>query len=375
MNKKLFYAVVTLIFMVSVVLSVTISAQADIQFAAEASTDDNSENEIGNTGIIASGNCVNGNKGRYSWKIYDNGLLTISGKGEMESYFNVAANVDKRDWHKYRDLIKSVIIEDGITAVGISAFCELVNLETVRLADTVKIINPYAFLNCTSLKDISMENSVEIIYGAAFSSCTSLEWICIPNAVTSIYIDTFSECTSLKTISIPESVVNISEGAFKNAGLEKIVINNPECVIEYNADTIPVDAVIYGHVNSPAQMYAQLYGRDFVTLSAGECEHTYSEWVIDADATCTQRGFAHRVCTLCNGYEFDVIDETGHIDDDADNICDVCDEVLSSQTPDTDDGGESGDNNSLGGISSFFASIKELFNRIISWFRTIFGMV
>ena len=220
-----------------------------------------------------------------------------------------------------------------------------------------------------------MENSVEIIYGAAFSGCTSLERICIPNAVTSIYIDTFSECTSLKTISIPESVVNISEGAFKNAGLEKIVINNPECVIEYNADTIPVDAVIYGHVNSPAQMYAQMYGRDFVALSAGECEHTYSEWTIDADATCTQRGFAHRVCTLCNGYEFDVIDETGHIDDDADNICDVCDEVLSTQTPDADDGGESGDNNSSGGISSFFASIKELFNRIISWFRTIFGMV
>lgn len=245
-----------------------------------------------------------------------------------------------------------ITIPDSVTTIGDSAFSGCSDIEAVVIGNSVKVIGENAFYNCDSITSVTMGDSVETIKQLAFAGCKSL-----------------------KNIVISETVEYIGASAFSGTALEKIVINNPKCVIEYNADTIPVDAVIYGHVNSPAQMYAQMYGRDFVPLSAGECEHTYSEWVIDADATCTQRGFAHRVCTLCNGYEFDVIDETGHINDDADNICDVCDEVLSTQTPDTDDGGESGENNSSDGISSFFASIKELFNRIISWFRTIFGMV
>ncbi|MBQ7962115.1 MAG: leucine-rich repeat domain-containing protein [Clostridia bacterium] len=271
--------------------------------------------------------------------------------------------------------IKSVSISNTVKIIGTGAFEDCSGFTSITIPDSVTTIGDMVFKGCSNLTDVTIGNSVSIIDARAFSGCVSLINVTIGKSVETIDEYSFVGCTSLKNINIPDSVNYIANNAFASSGLEKIVINNPKCVIEYNADTIPVDAVIYGHVNSPAQMYAQMYGRDFVPLSAGECEHTYSEWVIDADATCTQRGFAHRVCTLCNGYEFDVIDETGHIDEDADNICDVCDEVLFTQTPDTDDGGESGENNSSDGISSFFASIKELFNRIISWFRTIFGLV
>lgn len=248
------------------------------------------------------------------------------------------------------------------------------NIKKVIIGESVTMIGDYAFWECKGLESITIPDSLVSIGYSAFMGCANLTNVIISNSINTIGARTFYNCTSLKNISIPESVEYIATDAFYGSGLEKIVINNPKCVIEYNASAIPSDAVIYGYANSPAQMYAQMYGRDFVALAEGECEHTYSEWIVDADATCSDRGFMHRVCTLCNGYEFDVIEKTGHIDNDTDNICDVCDEVLSSQTPDIDDGGESGDNNSSDGISSFLQSIKELFNSIISWLRTLFGI-
>ena len=268
--------------------------------------------------------------------------------------------------------IKAITIPDSVTSIGDSAFSACTGITNITIPESVTSIGNKAFSGCEKIKNITIPANAKL-GGDVFLNCSALENVVFCDGTTEIGKN-FENCYNLKNLNIPESVNYIAIDAFYGSGLEKIVINNPKCVIEYSASTIPVDAIIYGHANSPAQMYAQMYGRDFVALSAAECSHSYSEWIIDADATCTQRGFAHRVCTLCNGYEFDVIDETGHIDEDADNICDVCDTSVSVQLPDTDDGGESGDNNSSDGISSFFESIRELFNKISAWIKSIFGM-
>lgn len=244
------------------------------------------------------------------------------------------------------------------------------NIKKVTIGESVTMIGDYAFWECKGLESITIPDSIVSIGYSAFMGCANLTNVIISNSINTIEARTFYNCTSLKNISIPESVEYIATDAFSGSGLEKIVINNPKCVIEYSASTIPVDAVIYGYADSPAQIYAQMYGRDFVALAAAACTHFYGEWIIDADASCTQRGFAHRVCALCNGYEFDVLDETGHADEDADNCCDVCDAIISAQTPDTGDNSET----QTGALSSFFSSITEFFNRIIAWIKSLFGM-
>ncbi len=40
--------------------------------------------------------------------------------------------------------------------------------------------------------------------------------------------------------------------------------------------------------------------------------HTYGEWIIDKEATCTEDGMKHRVCTICNEVENRVIEMYGH---------------------------------------------------------------
>ena len=293
------------------------------------------------TEIIVSGRC--GAEGdNVVGTLYSDGLLVISGKGDMAKDWAD----DEFPWSAYYKNITSISIECGVSSIGANSFSD------------------------TSITEINIPDSVESIGSGAFYGCSNLTEIIIPDSVTSIGTWAFSSCSSLKNISIPDSVEYIATNAFYGSGLEKIVINNPKCVIEYSASTIPVDAVIYGYADSPAQMYAQMYGRDFVALAAAACTHSYGEWIIDADASCTQRGFAHRVCAFCNGYEFDVLDETGHADEDADGCCDVCDAIISAQTPDTGDNSET----QTGALSGFLNSITEFFNRIIAWIKSLFGM-
>ncbi len=43
-----------------------------------------------------------------------------------------------------------------------------------------------------------------------------------------------------------------------------------------------------------------------------ECAHTYGEWVVDTEATCTTDGSKHKECTSCGATETETIPATGH---------------------------------------------------------------
>ena len=115
--------------------------------------------------------------------------LTISGTGEMTtSYSNVP-------WNSFKSSIKSIIIESGVTSIGI-----------------------FAFNGCSGLTSITIPNSVTSIGYAAFSNCSGLTSITIPNSVTSIDSYAFSGCSGLTSVTIPNSVTNIGYDAFFGTG-------------------------------------------------------------------------------------------------------------------------------------------------------------
>jgi|GEM_PF-2991153 len=97
-----------------------------------------------------------------TWDLTD-GILTISGTGEMTDYTSSSV-----PWYLFRESIKTVIINDGITSIG----------------------------------------------GRAFYSCSGLTSVTIPESVTSIGNETFAYCYSLMNVVIPESVTNIGSNAF-----------------------------------------------------------------------------------------------------------------------------------------------------------------
>ncbi|MCD8312514.1 MAG: leucine-rich repeat protein [Firmicutes bacterium] len=156
------------------------------------------------------------------------GSLTISGTGDMPSYFPY-----KGDYYSY---IRTVKIESGVTSIAANAFAECTALSSVTIPDTVTEIGSYAFASCTSLTSITIPDSVTTIGSYAFFNCSGLTKVTIPDGVTSIGESAFRLCTSLTSVTIPEGVSSIGSYAFNYcSSLKSVTIPRSVTSIEESA--------------------------------------------------------------------------------------------------------------------------------------------
>ena len=166
-------------------------------------------------------------EGNLTWKLYEDGTLNISGTGEMKNYNYFEGNQSPASQKK--DSVKKVVIEDGVTSIGNSAFCDCSNLTSITIPNSVTSIGEAVFYNCGSLPSITIPDGVTSIGSSAFRDCTSLTSITIPNSITSIGEAAFGNCIRLTSITIPNSITSIGEAAFGNCvSLTSITI--PESV-------------------------------------------------------------------------------------------------------------------------------------------------
>ena len=70
--------------------------------------------------------------------------------------------------------VTSVIIPNGVTSIGSSAFSGCKSLESITLPDSVISIGDMAFDRCTNLASITIPDGVTNIGIMAFMECTSL---------------------------------------------------------------------------------------------------------------------------------------------------------------------------------------------------------
>lgn len=139
-----------------------------------------------------------------------NGVLTISGQGDMADY-----SEDIAPWDDKRESLTSVIIKQGVTGIGSGAFCLCAALSTVTLPDSLKRIGDGAFGGCESLTEIAIPSSVETIGSGAFCRCIGLEKATLPQKLTELSDSLFEDCAGLTEVNIPQSVTAIGENAFK----------------------------------------------------------------------------------------------------------------------------------------------------------------
>jgi len=170
------------------------------------------------------------------WRI-EGDTLIVSGHGEMRDF----TEHDTPPWHSYRDDIRLVIIDDGITSVGDLAFYKYDNVVSVILAPSVKSIGAYAFSDCTSLEMISF-GRVEVIESSAFARCSALTSVRLPSSLISIENKAFYRCTSLLAVYIPESVSQLGNMIFTYC--DKLV----GASIEANVQSVP-EWMFYGCTN------------------------------------------------------------------------------------------------------------------------------
>ena len=141
------------------------------------------------------------------WHLTDDGVLTISGKGEIYDY-----QFDSRPWQNH--IVKRLIIGDSVTTIGEFAFYGCRSLTSVAIPNSVTTISKRAFRDCSSLTSVTIGNSVTTIGEGAFGDCSSLTSVTIPNSVTTIGVGVFSGCYSLISVTIPNSVTTIGGYTF-----------------------------------------------------------------------------------------------------------------------------------------------------------------
>ena len=203
------------------------------------------------------------------WKLTDEGVLTITGTGKMKDW-----KYNYSPWYAYKS-VKQVIIGDGVTTIGSSAFSGCSSLTSVTIGNSVTTIGSGAFFSCSSLTSVTIGNSVTEIGYYAFSGCSSLTSVTITNSVTTIGYYAFSGCKNVKQITVeavtpPECSINTFDG-----------VNTKECKLFVPKNSIDaykkadgwkefflIEGITTGIINN---IYNKIENVDVYTIDGVKC--------------------------------------------------------------------------------------------------------
>ena len=140
-----------------------------------------------------------------TWTLDDNGTLTISGTGKMDDYSRYADGVHA-PWRDYRVRIRSIVLNPGITEIGV-----------------------HSFFNCFLVQSVDIPDSVTHIHDDAFAYCSQLTTVRLSDNLVSLGESVFFNCP-IKTLVVPDSLTDVHENAFMGIDCSvKILVgeNNP----------------------------------------------------------------------------------------------------------------------------------------------------
>ena len=140
-----------------------------------------------------------------TWTCTEDGVLTVSGTGAMWSY-----GLQGVPWD--RNCVKKVVIEEGVTSIGDSAFHSCANLTEADIADSVTAIGSNAFF-ASGLTQVRLPGTVREVGGYAFANCAALTSVTAAgdgSGGIQFADGVFSGCRSLTRVYIPEGVTEFS---------------------------------------------------------------------------------------------------------------------------------------------------------------------
>lgn len=366
-----------------------------------------------------------------SYKVIDGSVYTYDGKTLLKygafnraDDFKIPETVEKIETgaFNFSIFLTNLTIPDNVKVIEEGAFISAYSLKKVVFEGSLEKIPAYSFGNSTSLEEIVFPEGLKTIDKDAFYFCMCLKNIIIPEGVEVIGEEAFYGCVSADTIVIPSSCKELGKSSFEeciaademyilsdtltkdelvNAIVLEFNLHNREKWIEYysfaalygrldcrfsfddtyteelyesellkvlndffdsdyetvdeavnsdiarnynnlyltaDEDVPPSYLTVYGYPDNSAKAFTDEVGVKYA------CAHRWS------DAACGEV----RVC-LC-GEEEEVV----HKDENADGFCDVCAENLQGEEAEES------------GFSRIINVIKEIFNRILDFFRNLF---
>ncbi len=151
------------------------------------------------------------------------GTLSFHGAGAMRDYYWEAP-----EWEQYKDQIRKVSLDDGITSVGAYAFYNYLNLAEARLPDSVEEIGDSAFDYNWSLRTVTIPASLKYVGARAFYN--TLLWepsdLVFPEGCEYIGDQAFhSALKSGGSVSLPSTMKYLGAQAFTNAWISDFIVS------------------------------------------------------------------------------------------------------------------------------------------------------
>ncbi len=155
-----------------------------------------------------------------SWH-YEDGTLTVSGKGDMEDYSLFTAPWDEAG-HSFS--VNKLVVEEGVVSLGKFAFAACCNLTEVSLPSSLRMIGESCFADCGALRSILLPEGLMVLDARAFTA-SGLESLTLPSTLAYIGEAAFANCIALGRVTAGECLLQVGDGAF--LACEELTIGLP----------------------------------------------------------------------------------------------------------------------------------------------------
>ncbi len=199
----------------------------------------------------SSGTC-GANGDNLTWSLSCDGVLTISGEGDMKHWTHVTTS-HYAPWRSYE--VESIVIKEGVTSIGMFAFWNCYHVQEISLPNSLKLIGASAFFGCTGLESVTFGSGIAAIGEYAFDGCTGLTSMEIPETVTTIGAGILANCSNIESITVASGNKNYDSRFDCNAIIEKanskLMQGCKNTVIPNNVSRIWIGA-FWGHTGLTA---------------------------------------------------------------------------------------------------------------------------
>lgn len=151
------------------------------------------------------------------WEI-NNGVLTLSGSGDMYDY----KSTDDSPFAMRKDF-QRIVISKGITSIGKKAFYGCSSVTSVSLPQGITQISDDAFNRCRKLTSIKIPGTVKTIGSCAFYMTYDLASISLPKGLTKIAEHAFAY-SGITSAALPDTLTSIGNNAFSYSELKDLTI-------------------------------------------------------------------------------------------------------------------------------------------------------
>lgn len=201
----------------------------------------------------------------------ENGVLTLKGSGDTYD-----CEIRTTPFYEYRNLIKKIVISNGITSVGDRLFMEI--SAEVEFGNTVRSIGNNAFYCNEGVKEIQFPQSLRKIAYQAFFGCNRLTYAPLNRGLQYLGSEAFIYCSLGSEIIIPRGCVLEENALLKDLDLrlgKKYYTPVYEVLVTLkpNGGTLNQTGVF--------KYFEKPYGELPVPVRTG---YTFMGWVLEGDA-------------------------------------------------------------------------------------------